>query len=378
MKILHLISGGDTGGAKTHIYTLLKGLGERDGVSVSMACFRPGAFLDGAKALGIDARLVEQKNRFDMKALRHIADMIEEEGFDLVHCHGARANFNALYLRRRVDIPMVTTLHSDYLLDFKDNFIKDKIFTPLNRYALKRFPYYIAITERFKQMLIERGFPEDRIFVVYNGINMRKEEPHIAKDALLERYGLGAYGDRMLFVTAARLDIVKDHRSLLKAIALSKDELKGAHFLIAGEGADEAYLKSYVEEEGLEDLVSFLGQVDDPFSVYYASDVNVLTSVSESFPYALLEGAKAKIPFIATDVGGIREMAADAGFVFKPRDVERLSELLVYSLNHPDEMKKRGEALYQFVDEHFSQVAMAKSHEAIYKSILERSKHDRS
>lgn len=376
MKVLHLISGGDTGGAKTHLYTLLKGLEEE--ISVSMVCFRPGEFLDGARALGIDARLVEQKNRFDMGALRAIVKMIEREKFDLIHCHGARANFNALYLRRRVDIPMVTTLHSDYLLDFKDNFIKDKIFTPLNRYALTRFSYYIAVTEAFKQMLIERGFPEGKIFVVYNGIDMQKEEVHIDKEDLLARYHLERYRDRTLFVTAARLDVVKDHRSLLEAIAMRKEALKTAHFLIAGSGADEAYLKEYVAREGLSDLVSFLGQVDDPFSVYYAADVNVLTSVSESFPYALLEGAKAKLPFIATDVGGIDEMAADAGFIFEPRDVETLSKLLVYALDHPEEMKERGRALYDFVNRHFSQIAMAQTHEAIYRRILERSKYDRS
>lgn len=370
MKILHLISGGDTGGAKTHIYTLLKGLEEYS--DVSMVCFTPGPFLDGARALGIDARLVEQQNRFDMGALKEVVAMIRREKFNLVHCHGARANFNALYLRRRVDIPMVTTLHSDYLLDFKDNFIKDKVFTPLNRYALKRFPYYIAITERFKNMLIERGFPSDRIFVVYNGIDMKKEERHVDRDAFLARYGLEKFKDRMLFATAARLDLVKDHRTLLAAIDKGRENLKGAHFLIAGEGADGAYLKQYVAEHGLDDLVTFLGQVDDPFSLYYASEVNVLTSVSESFPYALLEGAKAKIPFIATDVGGIGEMAGDAAFTFEPKDVEGLSQKLIYALKHRDEMKSRGESLNAFVNEHFSEHAMAKSHVAIYKHILER------
>lgn len=375
MKVLHLISGGDTGGAKTHIYTLLKGLEAYH--DVSMVCFCPGPFLDGALALGIDARLVEQKNRFDMGTLKKVVRMIEEEGFDLVHCHGARANFNALYLRKRVDVPMVTTLHSDYLLDFKDNFIKDKVFTALNQYALKRFNNYIAITERFKTMLVERGFPEEDIFVTYNGIDMKKSEPAVDKEAFLARYGLGKYSDRMLFVIAARLDLVKDHKSLLKAVALNKEALSRAHVLIAGRGPEREKLMAYVEEEGLEDLVSFLGQVSDPFSLYGAGDVNMLTSVSESFPYALLEGAKARIPFIATDVGGISEMAGPYGMVFQPKDAEGLGEKMVYALNHPDEMKKRGEGLYDYVNEHFSQEAMAKSHVEIYEKILQRSQNDR-
>ncbi|WP_068454209.1 glycosyltransferase [Aedoeadaptatus pacaensis] len=375
MKVLHLISGGDTGGAKTHIYTLLKGLEAYH--DVSMVCFCPGPFLDGALALGIDARLVEQKNRFDMGTLKKVVHMIEVEGFDLVHCHGARANFNALYLRKRVDVPMVTTLHSDYLLDFKDNFIKDKVFTALNQYALKRFNNYIAITERFKAMLVERGFSEDDIFVTYNGIDMKKPEPAVDKEAFLARYGLEKYSDRMLFVIAARLDLVKDHMSLLKALALNKDALSRAHVLIAGRGPEREKLMAYVEEEGMEDLVSFLGQVSDPFSLYEAGDVNMLTSISESFPYALLEGAKAKLPFIATDVGGIREMAGPYGMVFQAKDAEGLGEKMVYALNHPEEMKERGEGLYDYVNEHFSQEAMAESHVEIYEKILQRSQNDR-
>lgn len=375
MKVLHLISGGDTGGAKTHIYTLLKGLEAYHDVSI--VCFCPGPFLDGAVALGIDARLVEQKNRFDMGTLKKVVRMIEEEGFDLVHCHGARANFNALYLRKRVDVPMVTTLHSDYLLDFKDNFIKDKVFTALNQYALKRFNNYIAITERFKAMLVERGFSEADIFVTYNGIDMKKSEPAVDKEAFLARYGLEKYSDRMLFVIAARLDLVKDHMSLLKALALNKDALSRAHVLIAGRGPEREKLMAYVEEEGIEDLVSFLGQVSDPFSLYEAGDVNMLTSISESFPYALLEGAKAKRPFIATDVGGIREMAGPYGMVFQAKDAEGLGEKMVYALNHPEEMKERGEGLYDYVNEHFSQEAMAESHVEIYEKILQRSQNDR-
>ena len=375
MKVLHLISGGDTGGAKTHIYTLLKGLEAYH--DVSMVCFCPGLFLDGAVALGIDARLVEQKNRFDMGTLKKVVRMIEEEGFDLVHCHGARANFNALYLRKRVDVPMVTTLHSDYLLDFKDNFIKDKVFTALNQYALKRFNNYIAITERFKAMLVERGFSEDDIFVTYNGIDMKKSEPAVDKEAFLARYGLEKYSNRMLFVIAARLDLVKDHMSLLKAVALNKEALSRAHVLIAGRGPEREKLMAYVEEEGIEDLVSFLGQVSDPFSLYEAGDVNMLTSISESFPYALLEGAKAKLPFIATDVGGIREMAGPYGMVFQAKDAEGLGEKMVYALNHPEEMKERGEGLYDYVNEHFSQEAMAESHVEIYEKILQRSQNDR-
>lgn len=52
MKVLHLISGGDTGGAKTHVHSLLAGLTPR--IQVKMVCFTEGPFVEEARALGID------------------------------------------------------------------------------------------------------------------------------------------------------------------------------------------------------------------------------------------------------------------------------------------------------------------------------------
>lgn len=371
IKVLHLISGGDSGGAKTHIFSLMKGFENK--VYAKIICFMDGDFYQEAKDLGINIEVLEQRSRFDMKPMKEIIHEINSQGYDLVHCHGARANFNALFIRKSISVPMITTLHSDYLLDFKDSFIKNKVFTPLNVYALKKFPFYIAITKRFCNMLIERGFQEENIFVAYNGIDMEKQEKKVSKEEFLSRYNLLSIKDKLLFVFAARLDLVKDHMTLLKAIHLYKDKLSQCHFLLAGTGAEGDKLKQYVMDNGIEDLVSFLGQVSDPFSLFEAGDINMLTSQSESFPYALLEGAKEKLPFIATDVGGISEMAGPNGAVlFQPNDAVALGKILVDFAENPEKRFEMGQSLYGHVKNNFSNEVMALNHEKIYKEVLER------
>lgn len=369
IKVLHLISGGDSGGAKTHIFSLMKGFEGK--VDAKIICFIPGPFYEEAKKLGIQIDLLEQRSRFDMKPMKKIVEEVERGGYDLVHCHGARANFNALFIRKDIKVPMITTLHSDYLLDFKDSFIKDKVFTPLNIFALKKFPYYIAITKRFRNMLMDRGFKGENIFVAYNGIDMDKEEEKVSKEAFLDRYGLLDHKDKTLFVMAARLDLVKDHMTLLRAINNVKDSLGNGHFLLAGEGPEGDRLRDYVKKEGLCDLVSFLGQVKDPFSLFGAGDINMLTSESESFPYALLEGAKEGIPFVATDVGGISEMAGpNGGVLFPPHDDQRLGEILLDFSTCPEKALEMGEALNNYVRENFSNQAMAQTHLEIYGQVI--------
>lgn len=113
MKILHLISGGDVGGAKTHVLSLLEGLGKTQ--TVRLVCFMDGPFAQEARELGIDTVVMDCGVAASIRAL---ARMIEDERFEVVHCHGARANMTGAILRRTIHVPIVTTVHSDYRLDY--------------------------------------------------------------------------------------------------------------------------------------------------------------------------------------------------------------------------------------------------------------------
>nr|WP_019213604.1 glycosyltransferase [Fenollaria massiliensis] len=100
MKVLHLISGGDTGGAKTHIINLLCGL--KDKVDVKLVCFIKGPFADDLKKYGIDVEVIEQRSRFDFSVVNKLKDLIESEGFEIVHSHGARANLISYFLKKKL------------------------------------------------------------------------------------------------------------------------------------------------------------------------------------------------------------------------------------------------------------------------------------
>ena len=168
-KVLHLISGGDTGGAKTHIFTLMKGLSGK--VETKIICFIKDTFYDEAKERGIDIEVYPQEKRSDLSVVSKLSDEINNGKYDLVHAHGARANFICMFLKKKIKVPMVTTIHSDYMLDFKDSFYKNLIYTTLNKMSLKKFDHYICVSDNFKKMLVDRGFDRDKIHVLYNGID---------------------------------------------------------------------------------------------------------------------------------------------------------------------------------------------------------------
>ena len=80
MKIMHLISGGDVGGAKTHVLSLLEGLNKTE--DVRLVCFMDGPFAQEARELGIPVRILKHKNVFSLR--KEIIQCVRNGGYELL------------------------------------------------------------------------------------------------------------------------------------------------------------------------------------------------------------------------------------------------------------------------------------------------------
>lgn len=377
--VLHLISGGDTGGAKSHVLTLLRGLDPH--VRIVMGCFLAGEFLDDARSLGIDARLYEQSNRFDMRVLGALAQTCRSEGVGLIHSHGARANFVTALLRRRVRVPAVTTVHSDYLLDFMGNPYKRILFTALNAWALRRFDAYFAVSRPFKDMLMGRGFPEGRIHVIYNGLDFdaaAEDRSGAAgterRAAFLAAHGIPDVPGELLVGCLGRLHRVKGQDVLIAAVArlLAGGQWEGRlRLLLAGGGEEHAALQQRAAALGVRERVHFLGHITDSQDFLAALDVHVLASLSESLPYALLESARMGTPCVATEVGGIPELIhhGQTGLLVQPGDPGGLAAAIGSLCGDAAMRRTLGQVLHDFAAANFSVSRMVQGHLDVYREI---------
>jgi len=371
IKVLHLISGGDTGGAKTHIFNLMKGLEGK--VKTKIICFTKNEFYDEAKNRGIDIEIFYQESRSDLSVISKLADVVNNNDYDIVHAHGARANFISMFLKKKINVPMVTTIHSDYKLDFKDNFYKDLIYTTLNKIALKKFDYYVCVSDNFKEMLVSRGFKKNKIYVLYNGIDTDYKIDYVPKTSFLEKYKIN-YNGELIVGIAARLDKVKDHETFIRACNNTLSVNPDIIFLAAGDGPEKKKLEEMVRDYGIEDKVHFLGFVRDKYSFFNAIDINVLTSVSESFPYVILEAAMQNVPTISTRTGGIPEIIKDdeTGYLYEVSDDKGLSSHILKLYDNRDLLKTLGDNINKVVREQYSHEAMGNRQLEIYESILDK------
>ena len=144
---------------------------------------------------------------------------------------------------------------------------------------------------------------------------------------------------------AGRVDPVKDLETLLRAFALIRAEMPEARLRLFGSPPHgrEQYLarcQALAEELGLGESASFEGRVAEIRDAYAAGQVVVLCSITEGFPYTLIEAMTCGRPCVATDVGGVTEAAGDTGLVVPPRDPGQLAEACL-TLLRDDELRHR-------------------------------------
>ncbi len=376
MKVIHLISGGDTGGAKTHVHSLLHGLEGK--VELTLVCFMEGPFAQEARELGIPTVVLPGHNIF--RVFRRLKRMVLDGNYDIIHCHGARGNMMGSLLRRRTKLPVITTVHSDYRLDYLGRVFSRLTYGTINTIALRLLDYRIGVSDAMVDLLISRGFDANKLFSIYNGLDFTPRSAVMDRATFFRSVGMDADETNVVIGIAARLNPVKDIPTLVRAFAKAYAQRPELRLLIAGDGEQMAELKTLATDLGVADKVCFAGWLNDVDSFYHAIDINTLTSLSETFPYSLTEGARAALPTIASRVGGVPYLIDHGanGLLFDAGDTDALAAHMVTLAADADLRQRMGKNLYQKAKETYSLDATVNHQIEIYSAVLRREKRTKA
>lgn len=372
MKVMHVISGGDVGGAKTHVLSLLHGLIKTQ--QVRLICFMEGPFTKEARELGIETFVFPSKNI--LNTVSDLIKMVRDEEFELVHCHGSRANLVGVMMKHRISVPVVTTVHSDYRLDYLGRPWQRLTYGTINTFCVRHIDHHICVSGSMADMLVDRGFNPQNIFTLYNGVDFSKQYNPVDRSAYFRNYGLDVGPDSVVFGIAARLSAVKDIGTLLRAFAQAQVSCPNIRLMIAGDGEQRDELEELALELCAFGSVAFAGWISDTDSFYQSIDVNMLTSLSEGFPYALPEGARMSCAAISSRVGGVPALIEHGitGLLFEAGDVKTLTDHMVLLATDHDLRKKLGSALYEKTLKEFSLDAMVAHQLEIYEILLRKNR----
>lgn len=368
MKIFHVAGGGDRGGAKTHILALCSRLKQEH--DLQLISLRSGDFPESAQQAGI--RTTTLFSWFVPYDYYRLIRKVRKEKPEIVHCHGAKANIAGLLVKLFCHTTVISTIHSDYKLDYLSSLPKRLSIGLLNARALRHIDYYVTVSELFKNMLISRNFDPQRCMVIYNGLDFEdKVEEPFDREAWLRQAGIDYQPGDVVLGILARLTAVKDIPTLLHAFAKARAENPRLKLLIGGDGEDAEKLKALARQLHLEDSVSFMGWVTDVKHFFAACDIDVLCSISESFPYSILEGVREDCAVITSDVGGMRRLIdqGESGYIFQPGDRDTFAKYILELSRDTEKRQSFARKLYAKASQMYSLESMAATQSRIYENI---------
>jgi glycosyltransferase involved in cell wall biosynthesis len=168
---------------------------------------------------------------------------------------------------------------------------------------------------------------EEKINVIYNGIDTdRFRSIIIDRDA------------RPTVVMIARIDQLKDIETYILTCSEVRKNISNILFKLYGPKVDEEYYKkcfNLVAELQLTANFVFCGLTSTPEIAINEGDIVLLTSISEAFPFSVIEGMACEKLMISSDVGGTREVLEGYGFIVQPRNYMEFAEKVVYALENP-------------------------------------------
>ena len=195
-----------------------------------------------------------------------------------------------------------------------------------------------------------------------NGVGVRTERYHPAtfeeRAEMREKEGLPS--DSFVVLCTKELMFDNNQKTLLKAFARVRNNLKNPILLLAGNGPDEAILRQLTNELGLSDVVRFLGYRTDLERVVPAVDLVVSCSYREGMPLNIIEAMLCSRPVIASHNRGHDELIQDgySGLLFDMMDDKTLSELIMRVAKNPLEAKKLGENAYKNIQEYTAEAVV--------------------
>ncbi len=214
----------------------------------------------------------------------------------------------------------------------------------------------VCVSEAIRRCLTQDfGYPNDRTVTIRNGIDLGYyHSTGRANEIRLERPGQD--GKPKTIVCAARLSPAKRLDLLLEALAILGRSQSGWRCLILGTGPLEKELRDQAGQLGLDQLVTFVGHVDDVRPYLRTADLFVLSSEKEGLPLALLEAMAFGVPPVVTDVGGTGEVVIHGqnGLLVKAKSVAELERAISYLLTRHEERIRMGEAARLHIQQHFN------------------------
>lgn len=301
---------------------------------------------------------------FILKLFRFVFTLVSNRKIKIIHIHGA--SYGSFYRKLIIFIigkylfkkKIIYHIHGAefHLFYLKSNKLTQKLVT----FFISNCNCVICLSNRWEQFFRD-NFALKKVKILpniidYPVINKKKTEP-----LLISFLFLGYIGKR------------KGIFDLLNVIIENKNKYQGRIKLFIGGNGETQYLQDLINENNIENIVEFLGWVNNEkkMELFNTTNIYVLPSYNEGLPISILEAMSYGNAIISTPVGGIPEIVKNKenGLLIAPGDSEQLKLALDFFIENPELIQRYGDTSKKLVRKHLPDSVLQQLI-TIYKSIL--------
>ncbi|MBI2637003.1 MAG: glycosyltransferase family 4 protein [Parcubacteria group bacterium] len=265
----------------------------------------------------------------DFLAYVELKKLLSEIKPDIVHLNSSKAGVLGGVAALKLGVTKIIYTVHGFVFNEPMNPIKRWLYKRAELGNAKRVDTVIAVSAFDRKAGIRAGIDENKIVTIHNGIDLTKlnflsrEEARAKLNVTVRDPLIGCVAN---FYKTKGLDV------LIQAM-ITVD----AQLVIIGDGELRPQLEEQIKKLNLEDQVLLAGQLPDAHQFLKAFNLFVLCSRKEGFPYALLEAVAARVPIVATKVGGIPEIVRDGatGYLAEPGNPNELAQKINRALGNP-------------------------------------------
>jgi glycosyltransferase involved in cell wall biosynthesis len=296
-----------------------------------------------------------------------LARLLWENRIQIVHSHSGYDNFFAAVCASAARTPVIIASRRWWPSVYPRRYrIVNKLAFRLAHCVVANSPAVASSLET------DDGVAPERIAVVPNFVDDAAFVPLAAQSRTTKLRELGVPADALVVGIVANLTPVKNHETLLRAVALLAPRWPGLHLVLVGDGACRPKLQALTRTLCLEDRAHFAGRQPNEPNLHHLFDISVLCSVSEGFPNSIVEAMAAGRAIVATNVGGVADAVTDGetGILVPPSSPECLAAAMEPLLVDPGRRRALGAAARERAQVRYHARSVVASLEALYDSLL--------
>ncbi len=368
MRITHIVTKGDFGGAQSIVRELIASQ-IRSGHLVTLITGTTGKIFNEVTSLGADALRVPElihafSPRQDRIAYRAIVSLIEMQKPDILHCHSSKAGHIGRIAARNTKTPSVYTAHG-WPFQHGARWTQRAQSFPGELHAARRDGHVVCVSQHDFDLAARWHIaPRARLHLIRNGIadtphqNPTLRQSNQLANVASERQGLS-------LVMVARFAHPKRHDIVLRALAITPR----ARLTLIGDGPLQHEALNLISSLGLGDRVRILPHDTPVDQELISHDAFVLLSDYEGLPVSVLEGLRAGLPIIANDLDAMSEAVGSAGLLVTKS--HRAVAKAINQLSVDQLLRIRlGTAARERFLELFTATTMFEQYEALYDDIV--------